>query len=125
MDEAELNGLGERMIGCAFAVANTLGIGFAEKVYENARAIEMRKRGLTVVRQRGIVVRYQDTVVGEYTADLMIDDTIIIELKVVKVLADEHLAQCMNYLRATGKRLCLLINFGRPRMEIRRVASNI
>jgi GxxExxY protein len=113
-DDAGPSAATERIIGCAFTVANTLGIGFAEKVYENALAHEMRKRGLAVVQQRGIAVRYDDVVVGDYAADLLIEDRVIVELKVVRSLGDEHAAQCMNYLRATGKTLCLLINFGRP-----------
>ncbi len=115
----------ERIIGCAFTVANTLGVGFLEKVYENALAHEIRKCGLAVVQQRAIVVLYDGVAVGDYTADLIVDDDIIVELKVVRDLHDLHVAQCMNYLRATGKRLCLLINFGRPRIEIRRVALNL
>jgi GxxExxY protein len=102
-----------------------LGIGFAEKVYENALALEMRKRGLTVAQQRGIVVCCDEVIVREYCADFMVNDQILIELKVVKQIGDEHLAQCMNYLRASGKCLCLLINFGRPRTEISRVVWNI
>jgi GxxExxY protein len=73
----------------------------------------MRKCGLGVVQQRGIV--------GEYTADLLVEDQVIVELKVVSALSDVHIPQCRNYLPATGKPLCLLINFGRPRVEIRRV----
>jgi GxxExxY protein len=123
-DEMTMDGVTERIIGCAFTVANTLGVGFVEKVYENALTVEMRGRGLTVVQQWGIVVRYNNVVVGEYCADLIVDDHVIIEVKVVKALSDQHVAQCMNYLRATGEQLCLLINFGRPRIEIRRVTSN-
>ena len=125
VDEAVLNGLTERIIGCAFTVANALGVGFLEKIYENALAIEMRKRGLTVVQQRGIVVRYDDVVISEFTADFVVNNHVMVELKVVKAFGDQHIAQCMNYLRATGMRLCLLINFGRPRIEIRRVAAKI
>ena len=112
-----------RIIGCAFRVANGLGHGFIEKVYENALAHEMRKSGLGVAQQRGIVVFYDDVIVGEYTADLIVEDQVIVELKVVPALSDVHLAQCRNYLRATGKPLCLLINFGRPKVEIRRITG--
>jgi GxxExxY protein len=113
-----------RIIGCAFKVANALGHGFIEKVYENALAHEMRKSGLGVVQQRGIVVFYDDVIVGEYTADRIVEDQVIVELKVVPALSDVHLAQCRNYLRATGKSLCLLINFGRPKVEIRRITPS-
>ena len=83
----------------------------------------MRKRGLLVVQQRSIVVRYDTAIVGEYIADLVVDDRIIVELKVVKALSEQHVAQCVNYLRATGLDLCLLMNFGRLRIEFRRVSA--
>ena len=123
-DARLLDPVTERIIGCAFRVANALGHGFVEKVYENALAHEMRKCGLGAVQQRGIVVFYDDVIVGEYTADLLVEDQVIVELKVVAGLSDVHLPQCRNYLRATGKSLCLLINFGRPKVEIRRVAPS-
>jgi GxxExxY protein len=113
----------ERIIGCAFRVANALGQGFVEKVYENALAHAMRKCGLGVVQQRGIVVCYDDVIVGEFAADLLVEDQVIVELKVVAALGDVHLPQCRNYLRATGKPLCLLINFGQPKVEIRRITA--
>jgi GxxExxY protein len=113
----------ERIIGCAFRVANALGHGFVEKVYENALAHEIRKCGLGAVQQRGIVVLYDGVIVGEFTADLLVEDQVIVELKVVAALSDVHLPQCWNYLRATGKPLCLLINFGRPKIEIRRITA--
>jgi GxxExxY protein len=126
MDEGDarlLEPVTERIIGCAFRVANALGHGFIEKVYENALAHEMRKSGLGVVQQRGIVVFYDDVIVGEYTADLIAEDKVIVELKVVGALSDVHVPQCRNDLRATGKPLCLLINFGRPKVEIRRITA--
>jgi GxxExxY protein len=126
MDEGDallLEPVTERIIGCVFRVANALGHGFVEKVYENALAHEMRKSGLGVVQQRGIVVFYDDVIVGEYTADLIVEDQVIVELKVVGALGDLHVPQCRNYLRATGKPLCLLINFGQPKVEIRRITA--
>jgi GxxExxY protein len=127
MDEGDarlLEPVTERIIGCAFSVANALGHGFVEKVYENALAHELRKCGLGVVQQRGIVVIYDGIIVGEFTADLLVEDQVIVELKVVAALSDVHLPQCRNYLRATGKPLCLLINFGRPKVEVRRIAPS-
>jgi GxxExxY protein len=94
-----------------------------EKVCDNALAHEMRKCGLGAVQQRGIVVFYDDVIVGEYTADLLVEDQVIVELKVVGGLSDVPVPQCRNDLRATGKPLCLLINFGRPKVEIRRVTA--
>ena len=115
-----LNALTERIIGCAYTVSNTLGSGFLEKVYENALVVEVRKAGLRVEQQWPIEVRYDGAVVGEYVADLLVDNQVLVELKAVKALDDIHSAQCLNYLRATELPLCLLLNFGRPKVEIRR-----
>jgi len=123
-DRPERNAITERIIGCAFTVANSLGRGFLEKVYENALALELRTAGLAVEQQRGITVTYKGTVVGEYFADLLVEDSILIELKTVRALDHAHRAQRINYLRATGKNLCLMINFGAPRVEIQRVVED-
>ena len=104
-------------------MANTLGHGFLEKVYENALAHELGKAGLAVRRQVPIEVRYDGIVVGEYAADLMVESSVLVELKAVRSLDDQHLAQCLNYLKATGLKVCLLFNFGRPRVEIKRVVN--
>jgi GxxExxY protein len=120
-DEMRFGRLSERIIGCAITVANTLGAGFVEKVYENALAHELRKAGLPVEQQYGIVVQYDGVIVGEYTVDLLVDHTVLVELKAVKALDDIHRAQCLNYLKATGLQLCLLINFGNPRLETKRL----
>lgn len=120
-DVSRLNRLSERTIGCAFAVANTLGIGFLEKVYENALAHELRKTGLQVEQQRGVTVLYDGIVVGDYAIDLMVDGSLIVEMKTARTLDDVHRAQCMNYLRAANLHLCLLLNFGRPRLQIERI----
>jgi len=123
-DRPERNAISERIIGCAFTVANTLGRGFLEKVYENALALELRAAGLAVEQQRGITVFYQGTVVGEYFADLLVENSVIVELKTVRALDRAHRAQCINYLRATGMELCLMINFGARRVEIQRVVQD-
>jgi GxxExxY protein len=120
---AVLNDLSGRVIGCAFTVLNTLGAGFLEKVYENALAIEMRAAGLAVVQHHGVTVLYNDMVVGECFPDLLVEDVLLVELKTVKALDDTHRTQCTNYLKATGLRLCLLLNFGNPRLEIKRVVN--
>ena len=111
--------LTENVIHCAFTVSNTLGCGFLEKVYENALAHELRKAGLQVQQQHAITVCYDGVTVGEYTADLLVEGVLLIELKAVKDLDDIHLAQCLNYLKATNLRLCLLMNFAKPKVEIR------
>jgi GxxExxY protein len=113
--------LTERVIGCAFKVQNTLGCGFLEKVYENALHHECRKSGLEVQAQHPIQVFYDQAIVGEYLADLLVEDRLLIELKAVKALDDIHLAQCLNYLKATGLKTCLLLNFGSPNLEIKRI----
>ena len=125
VQEQELNKITEKIIGCAYKVSNTLGSGFLEKVYENALAHELRKAGLRVVQQYGIQVSYDGIVAGEYVADLFAEDCILIELKAVRAFDEVHLAQCLNYLKATGLRVCLLINFGRPKVEIKRVVNNL
>ncbi len=121
-DESSANRLTERIIGCAFQVLNTLGAGFLEKVYENALAHELRKFGLAIVQQQGITVMYDGVIVGQYNVDLLVDETVIVELKAIKTLDTAHTAQCINYLKATGLHLCLLLNFGKPRLEIQRIA---
>ncbi|MEN6336710.1 MAG: GxxExxY protein [Phycisphaerales bacterium] len=123
-DRSEMSELTERVIRCAFAVSNTLGCGFLEKVYENALAHELRKAGIRAEQQHGITVYYDGVAVGEYAADLLVEGVLLVELKAVKDLDDIHLAQCLNYLRATRLRLCLLMNFAKPKLEVRRVANN-
>lgn len=95
-----------------YNVYNTLGVGFLEKVYENALAIELESLGLTVKRQYPIKVYYANTLVGEYYADLFINNLVIVELKAADSLRKEHVAQLTNYLRATDSQLGLLLNFG-------------
>ncbi len=120
-----MNKISEAIIGCAYAVGNALGNGFLEKVYENALALEIGGRHLDVEQQYPIKVFYKNTVVGEFIADLLVENKILIELKTVKGIDEIHLAQCLNYLKATNLPLCLLINFGKPRVEVRRVFQSI
>jgi GxxExxY protein len=121
----ELDAISNRIIGRAFTVANALGSGFLEKVYENALAVELRMAGLAVEQQRGITVTYKGTLVGEYFVDLLVEDAVLIELKTVRALDRAHRAQCINYLRATGRHLCLLLNFGTSRLEFQRVVLGL
>jgi len=120
LPEDKLNELSERIIGCAFQVSNTLGCGFLEKVYENALAHELRKSALHVKQQEPIKVFYDRVVVGEYFTDLLVADAVIVELKATKDIGEVFTAQCLNYLKATKLSLCLLLNFGKPRVEIKR-----
>jgi len=111
--------LTEKIIGCAYKVSNALGIGFVEKVYENALVLELRNNGLKVQQQFPINVLYQNTIVGEFFVDILVENKITVELKSVSELNSNHLAQTLNYLRATKLNTCLLINFGTPRIQIR------
>jgi GxxExxY protein len=122
-DEHRLDGITEEIIGCCFTVSNALGAGFLEKVYENALAHELRKKKRIVEQQKSIAVHYDGIIVGEYVADLVIDHCIVVEIKMVKALEECHKAQCLNYLRATGLRIGLLVNFGQPRIEVKRVIN--
>jgi len=109
------------ILGCAYRVSNTLGSGFLEKVYENALAYELGKAGLDTVQQAPLRVTYDGVVVGDYVADLLVEGRVLVELKAVKALDNIHVAQCLNYLRATRLHLCLLLNFGTPKIEVRRL----
>ena len=125
MSEDDLNKISEKIIGCAYAVGNALGNGFLEKVYENALALEINEKGLDVKQQFPIKVFYKNVVVGEFIADLVIENRILVELKAVKGIDEIHLAQCLNYLKATNLPLCLLINFSKPRVEVKRVFQSV
>ena len=103
----------EKIIGAAYEVYNTLGFGFLEKVFENAMAIELRDADLNVEQQVPITVHYKGEVVGEFAADLVVDGKVIVELKAVAALDPIHEVQLVNYLKATGIEVGLLINFGR------------
>jgi GxxExxY protein len=118
INEAELT---QKIIGCAYTVSNSLGSGFLEKVYENALAIELRKNKLSYQQQSPVKVRYDGIIVGEYVSDLVVESKVLIELKACKAIDDTHVAQCLNYLKATSLQLRLIINFGRSKIEIRRL----
>ena len=102
----------EKIIGAFFSVHNALGYGFSEKVYENALVIELRKMGLLVAQQPPIVVYYEGEVVGEFFADIIVEDKVIVELKSAKMILKEHEAQILTYLKATSYEVGLLLNFG-------------
>lgn len=114
----------EIIIGCAFKVSGTLGCGFLEKVYENALAHALRKTGLNICQQQAISVIYDNVVVGNYVADILVENEVIVELKTVKCFDDIHFAQCINYLKATNLKICLLINFGNPKVQVKRFVNN-
>ena len=116
-----LNDLARRVVGAAYEVSNVLGAGFLEKVYERALAQELRLRGIHVETQVRIPVTYKGSIVGDYYADILVEGSLIIELKCVECFRDEHMAQCINYMRGAGKRLALLLSFQHAHMEWKRV----
>ena len=116
--------LSEQILASYYKVYNTLGFGFLEKVYENSLMIELTERNLLCYQQQPIEVRYFEAIVGEYYADLVVENKIIIELKAVEKLMPEHEAQLVNYLRATNMEVGLLLNFGKKPEIKRRVLTN-
>ena len=124
-DSRRLNDLSRLVSGCTFTVLNTLGAGFLEKIYENALAHELRAANLAILQQPAVKVFYNDVVVGEYFPDILVESMLLVELKTVAALSDMHRAQCTSYLKATGLRLCLLLNFGKSSLEIKRVAHGL
>ena len=124
-DKAYYDALAGSIISCAYRVGKVLGCGFLEKVYENALAIELATAGLVVETQMPIQVSYNGHLVGDYFADMVVEDEVIVELKATKAIENIHFAQCQNYLKATGKKLGLVINFGEEKVRVRRVANGI
>ena len=106
--------------GCVFEVYKELGHGFLEKVYENGLIIELEEKGLTVERQKQLKVAYKGHVIGEYIADLIVNGKVLIELKAQNSLLKIHEAQILNYLKATGIRIGLLVNFAYPKASVKR-----
>lgn len=120
MIDMERKELTEKIIGCAFRAYNAMGYGYLESVYENCLAIELHACGLTVERQKPLRVLYKEQLVGEFAADLIVNGTILVELKSVRVIAPAHEVQLVNYLCATGFEVGLVINFGEAGVEVRR-----
>jgi GxxExxY protein len=111
--------LTEKVIGAAYEVHNTLGSGFLEKIYENALALELRRLGLNVEQQKPVAVHYKGELVGDYVADIVMEGTVILEVKAASAIETPHEVQLVNYLKATGIEVGLLINFGR-KVEVKR-----
>jgi len=114
----------EKIIEAYYKVYNTLGYGFLEKVYENALKIELKRLNLTVDQQKSIKVLYETFEVGDYFADLIVEDLVIVELKAAENLCEEHEAQLVNYLKATNLEVGLLLNFGKKPEFKRKIFSN-
>ena|SRR5689334_20642389 len=120
-DSTFLDSLSERVLGAVFEVSNTLGAGFLEKVYQRALVRELSLRGIRASAEASLAVMYKGYSVGDYFADLLVEDVLVVELKCAERLAKEHTAQCLNDLRASGRTVCLLINFQNPKVEWKRV----
>ena len=120
-NEHELEQAARDVIGAAFEVLNELGPRFLEKVYENALTCELARRGYSVEQLCKFAVRYKGEVVGCYLADLVVNGCLLVELKCADAIAPEHLAQCINYLKGTGLRLALILNFKKAKLEFKRV----
>ena len=121
----EINDITYKIRGAIFEVNRILGSGFLEKVYENALVLELRGRGLKAETQVPLKVFYKENLVGEYFADILVEDQVIVELKSVERLQKLHEAQLLNYLRATGLRIGLLVNMKHPKAEIKRMVLDL
>jgi len=113
------------MVGAIYEVSNALGVGFLEKVYERALVQELRARGIRAQTQAQFPVLYKGECVGEYFADILVEDCLLVELKCCEAFSKEHLAQCLNYLKASGKNIALLVNFQKPKAEWKRVVLGL
>lgn len=118
---ADLNSITEQIIGAAFRVSNQLGCGFREKIYERALELELLASNLHVERQKSIDVEYRGSVVGRFIADMIVERIVLVELKTVQELDNIHLAQGLNYLRASDLPLCLLLNFAHEKVQVKRI----
>ncbi len=116
--------LTDKVLKAFFKVYNTLGYGFAERVYENALAIELRKIGLEIERQKDVTVYYEGEVVGDYVTDIVVNGVVMLELKAVRTLTEDHDAQLLNYLKATPVEVGLLLNFGEKPEHHRKIFDN-
>lgn len=119
--ELEHEDLTDKIIGCAIEVHKQLGPGFLESIYENAFVIELQRQGLQVEKQREVIIQYDGVEVGRHRLDLIVNDTIVVELKAVKNIEDIHFAIVKSYLKTLGKEHGLIINFSKPVLGVKRV----
>ena len=111
----------ERIIGAGFEVSNILGHGFLEQVYRKALLTELGAQGLTVEEEAAFDIQYKGTRVGVYRADIVVERCVIVELKVAEKIVPAHIGQVVNYLKVSGLKVGLILNFGKPKLEVRRV----
>ena len=121
----EYQDLTEKIIGCAYRVYNKMGFGFVESVYEKCLLIELHKSDLKAESQKPITVFYENEIVGEFVADIIVNDTIMLELKSVRRIIKAHEVQLVNYLVATGKPIGLILNFGERKVEVKRKIKDL
>ena len=112
--------LSYKIVGLAMEIHSKLGYGFLEKVYENAMMVLLRREGIHAEQQAPITVYFDGEIVGDYYADILVEDKAILELKAIEKITDAHRAQTLNYLKATGLQLAILFNFGKGRLEYER-----
>ena len=113
--------ISEKVLDCAFEVSNRLGVGFLESVYENALCVELSNKGLSYLQQKPLKVIYKGAVVGNFITDIIVERKLLLELKVAVELNNSHKAQVINYLKATGISVGLLLNFGTPKLGVKRI----
>ena len=118
IDKSRLNNIIDYIIECAYIVIQTLECGFEDRVYERALIYELSKKGLNIEPQYPINVYYEGIIVGDFYADILVADKIIVEVVAVDELTEKHKKKCLNHLKASELEICLLINFGVPELEI-------
>ena len=118
VEQTTLNQISEKVIGCAYKVSSTLGCGFLEKVYENALAHELTKCGLKHNQQERVLARYASIIVGDFLVDLIVEGSVVLEIKALREIGPAHESQLVNYPKATRLRLGLLLSFGKPSVQI-------
>lgn len=124
MTRGDLDKLANRIIGISIEIHKTLGAGFIESIYAKAIAYELEKLGINFDREKIVVVKYKDMVMGQHRLDFLVENELILEIKAIYEITKFHLAQVLSYLKATDKRLALILNFARGKLEIKRVANN-
>ena len=116
--------LTHNVINCAMEVSNTIGAGFTENIYDKAMQVELQLRKIPFSSQQHFDVSYKGSLVGHFVPDIVVENRLIVELKAVDSIVNEHLSQVLNYLKATDYELGLILNFGKPRLQIKRVILN-
>lgn len=122
-DEILYKDLSYKIVGLAIRVHSKLGYGFLEKVYENALMVLFRREGIEAKQQAPITVYFEEEAVGNYYADILVEDKVILEIKSVENIIDAHIAQTLNYLKATGLRLAIILNFSKEKLKYKRIVK--